>query len=72
MLKSQAIELLGGTTASAAAAVGVSYQAVDKWPKVLPDRIEDRVIAACVRAGIEIPQKLITLAKATEGEGANA
>lgn len=59
MLKTQAIELLGGSTAAAATAIGISYQAVDKWPEVLPGRIEDRVLAACVRAGIEIPAGLI-------------
>lgn len=59
MLKTQAIELLGGTTASAAEAVGISYQAVDKWPTVLPSRIEDRVLAACVRNKIAIPPELI-------------
>lgn len=59
MLKSKAIELLGGTVAAAAAAVGVSYQAVDKWPEVLPDRIVDRVIAALVRQGKAIPAELV-------------
>jgi len=49
MLKSKAIELLGGTTAAAADAVGISYQAVDKWPDVLPPRIADRVLAALAR-----------------------
>lgn len=49
MLKAKAIELLGGTTASAAAAIGVSYQAVVKWPEELPVRIEDRVLAALAR-----------------------
>lgn len=49
MLKSKAIELLGGTVASAAKAIGVSYQAVDKWPEELPPRIADRVLAALAR-----------------------
>lgn len=49
MLKSKAIELLGGTTAAAADAVGISYQAVDKWPEELPPRIADRVLAAVAR-----------------------
>lgn len=49
MHKAQAIELLGGTTAAAAHAIGVTYQAVDKWPEVLPRRIEDRVLAALYR-----------------------
>ena len=50
MLKAEAINLLGGTTAAAADAIGVSYQAVDKWPDgELPARIADRVLAALAR-----------------------
>lgn len=49
MLKARAIELLGGTIASAAKEVGISYQAVDKWPDMLPSRIADRVLAAYAR-----------------------
>lgn len=49
MQKSKAIELLGGTVAAAASAIGVSYQAVDKWPDILPDRISDRVLAVQAR-----------------------
>ena len=46
MRKSEAIELLGGSIASAATAIGITYQAVDKWPDELPPRIADRVYAA--------------------------
>lgn len=49
MLKAKAIELLGGTTASAAKEIGVSYQAIDKWPDELPPRLADRVLAAVAR-----------------------
>lgn len=49
MDKAKAIELLGGSPASAAAAIGISYQAVDKWPDQLPARIADRVQAALWR-----------------------
>lgn len=49
MMKTEAIELLGGSVASAAAEIGISYQAVVKWPDVLPSRIEDRVLAALAR-----------------------
>lgn len=55
MLKSQAIELLGPDLSSAAEAVGISYQAVKKWPELLPPRISDRVLGVCVRNGIEVP-----------------
>ena len=69
MLKAKAIELLGGTTASAAAAIGVSYQAVVKWPEELPVRIEDRVLAALARK--HLPAEVIggTAPPATTPEG---
>lgn len=60
MLKSKAIELLGaGELAAAAEALGVSYQAVNKWPEVLPSRISDRVLGACLRHGIEVPTEVL-------------
>jgi hypothetical protein len=49
MLKSEAIELLGGSIPAAAKAIGITYQAVDKWPDVLSARIADRVLAALAR-----------------------
>lgn len=49
MQKTKAIELLGGTVAEAARVIGVSYQAVEKWPDTLPPRIADRVVAAIAR-----------------------
>ena len=49
MIKTKAIELLGGTVSAAANAIGISYQAVDKWPDVLPPRIADRVYAVLAR-----------------------
>jgi len=49
MNKTDAIRLLGGSVATAATAIGTSYQAVSKWPDVLSRRIEDRVIAAIAR-----------------------
>lgn len=49
MLKVEAIKLLGGSVSAAADAVGVSYQAIGKWPEVLPARIADRVQAALWR-----------------------
>jgi len=61
MHKSKAIELLGGTTASAAAAIGISYQAVDKWPELLPQRLVDRVIAALVKQKRHVPKELLAL-----------
>lgn len=49
MQKSKAIELLGGSITTAAEAIGISYNAVKKWPDVLSARIADRVVAAVAR-----------------------
>ena len=57
MLKSKAIELLGGTIPAAAAAIGVTYHAIRKWPDVLPARISDRVLAAIARK--HLPAQMI-------------
>ena len=43
MKKFEAIQMLGGTPASAALALGVTVQAINKWPDDLPLRIADRV-----------------------------
>lgn len=43
--------------AAAAEAIGVSYQAVEKWPDPLPRRIEDRVVAAVARK--HLPPELL-------------
>ena len=64
MLKTKAIELLGGTVVLAADAIGISYQAVDKWPDDLPDRIADRVLAAQARK--HLPPELIGAEAPTE------
>lgn len=57
MLKTKAIELLGGTISAAAQAIGATYQAVNQWPDVLPPRIADRVQAAIARR--HLPPELI-------------
>lgn len=49
MNKAEAIQQLGGSIPAAAKAIGVSYQAVNQWPEVLPARIVDRVQAALWR-----------------------
>ena len=49
MLKTEAIELLGGSPTAAAEAIGISPQAVSQWPDELPARIQDRVDAALAR-----------------------
>jgi hypothetical protein len=63
MLKSEAIELLGGSIPAAAKAIGITYQAVDKWPDVLSARIADRVLAALARQQQQ-PRKRSTKAAA--------
>jgi len=55
MLKTEAIDLLGGSITAAASAIGVTYQAVDKWPDELPQRIVDRVQAAQWRIANGVP-----------------
>lgn len=64
MLKTHAIELLGGTVTSAADAIGVSYQAIVKWPAELPPRIVDRVQAALYRKQLEETQPTPTTQEA--------
>ena len=59
MLKTEAISLFGGTITALADAVRVTYQAIDKWPDELPERLVDRVIAACVRSGITVPAEAL-------------
>lgn len=49
MTKSEAIELLGGTTVAAARAIGITPSAIHQWPDDLPARLEDRVLAALAR-----------------------
>ena len=49
MDKKKAIELLGGTTVSAAKAIGITASAVSQWPDQLPGRIADRVLAALAK-----------------------
>jgi transcriptional repressor of cell division inhibition gene dicB len=49
MNKAEALRLLGGTLTAAAAEIGISPQAVNDWPEVLPPRIADRVLAALYR-----------------------
>ena len=49
MKKDEAIHQLGGSITAAAKAIGVTYQAVNQWPEVLPQRIVDRVQAALWR-----------------------
>lgn len=53
MNKTEAIELLGGSTTATARAVGISPSAVSLWPDELPPRIADRVQAALWRLSQE-------------------
>lgn len=49
MNKTEAIQLLGGSVAKAAEAIGINSQAISQWPDILPPRISDRVEAALWR-----------------------
>lgn len=65
MLKTQAIELLGGSVTAAAEAIGISYSAVSQWPDELPPRIADRVYAVWGRQHVpEQPSTPATHAQA--------
>jgi len=57
MLKAQAIALLGGTVSSAAAAIGVTPQAISGWPEELTDALRDRVQAALYRLQAKKPAR---------------
>lgn len=59
MLKDEAIDLLGGNAMGAADLMGVTYQAINKWPPELPPRISDRVLGACLRNGIAVPHRFL-------------
>lgn len=63
MHKSKAIEILGGSVSAAAEAMGVTYQAVDKWPDFLPDRIAERVLGVVAKK--RYPELAAELAEAT-------
>ena len=62
--KTKALEMLGGSVTSAAAAIGITPQAVTQWPDDLPPRIADRVHAALAR--IQAPALANTAQTATE------
>lgn len=51
MTKIEAIQLFG-TGSDLAKAIGISPQAIYKWPDILTPKIEDRVIAAIVRQNV--------------------
>lgn len=51
--KSEAIAVLGGSVSAVAEAMHVTYQAVDKWPEVLSNKVSDRVLAAWTRKNVK-------------------
>lgn len=58
MLKSDAIDFFGSHSQTADA-IGITVQSVSDWPDTLPRRIADRVIAAAVRLGKEVPSHFL-------------
>lgn len=66
MLKTQAIDLLGGTPARAAELLEVTPSAVSQWPDELPRRLADRVLGAAVRNGIDVRQRMRELTSTAE------
>lgn len=58
--KQQAIEMLGGSQTAAAKALGITYQAVRKWPESLTPDIENRLIGMLVRSRRKVPNWLVS------------
>ena len=58
MLKTDALEKLGGSVTTAAHLVGVTPSAVSQWPDVLPQPLIDRVVSALWRVENGIPAPL--------------
>jgi len=57
--KSDAIKLFGSVEATAAA-VGSSGSAVSQWPEEISNNLQDRVLGACVRLGIDFPNTWVS------------
>lgn len=68
MQKSEAISLLGGTVEEAAKAIRITSSAISQWPEVLPPRLQDRVLAACLREEIAIPAHFIRIGSTEEAK----
>jgi|GEM_PF-3232117 len=64
MDKKQVIKFFG-TQTNLARAVGITAASVAAWPDPLPRRIEDRVLAACFRNGLD--HNLLLNPQNTEG-----
>lgn len=60
MKKSTAIKQLGGTGTAAAQALGISRQAVSKWPDPLPLKVEQRVREAIAARKVEQSKQVET------------
>jgi hypothetical protein len=57
MLKTTAIDLLGGKVSTAAKALGVTHSAISQWPEVLTTPMEGRVLVALTRQAQGIKQE---------------
>lgn len=67
MKKQQAIEAFG-SVAALATALGISPQAIYKWPDVLPQRTADEVVGAAIRVnhGAPADEKRQSIARIVE------
>lgn len=65
MKKQDAIQLLGGSVALAAEAIGIKSQAISQWPDPLTPKLADRVQAALWRMHVakQKPHQLTTKRK---------
>lgn len=62
MTKSQLIKFLG-STGKVAEVTGVSGSAVSQWPEELSLKTVDRIVGACIRLDIKVPDELINNVK---------
>jgi len=56
-----------GTKANIARSIGITKQALNNWSDTLSPTASDRVIAACVRKGID-PTPLLEMEEGTGGD----
>lgn len=69
MTKNEAIKLFGETPAEAARALGITRQAINNWPDVLTQWMEDRVMGAHQRLNAAPPTAPATALHPMDGMG---
>lgn len=70
MEKTTVIELFGGTVTLAAKALGISYQALKKWPEYITSANKDKVVATLVRSDKQLNRRLTSILSGEQKVGA--